>query len=439
MNTSFSTIVQGFEILLIQRPATQPLATVLLATVLLVTVLLVTLCGTPVAAQEASIDAKVLRCSKVLNESNARLIRTDLRALGRCGLALLDSASNRSAAVACKGLHTYRDGLDRLDRRVRKRVRRACGPSLPRILPDPCSTLKGQLGDLADAPVCATTRAHCWAAEIFISSMGDMRSLLQAEDPQNWDFEFGEIQGNSFAACRIPAWGTTTSSTTTTTTSTTSTTTSSTSTTTEITTGGGASTTTTTLDGPGKSSTTSSSTTTTVAGATTTSTLNTGGAPLRITEFLADPSAQADSAGEFFEITNVSQRAVLLSGLQVRDGGSDAFTVSDALQIEAGAYMVFGRSASAAGGLVDYVYGRAMTLANSADEIVLILDGVEIDRVEYGPGWPLKAGRSTQLDPSDLSETKPVPKRRWCLSEFVMADGDLATPKHANHACPAAP
>lgn len=119
---------------------------------------------------------------------------------------------------------------------------------------------------------------------------------------------------------------------------------------------------------------------------------------LAITEFLANPVGVADNEAEYFEIYNRRNAAVDLAGLVVRDDGSNSFTVS-ALTLGAGAFGVFGSAdGSALGVSVDYVYGSAMSLTNTADEIVLAGAGdQELFRLAYTDGDAYGAGIANEL------------------------------------------
>lgn len=119
---------------------------------------------------------------------------------------------------------------------------------------------------------------------------------------------------------------------------------------------------------------------------------------LAITEFLANPVGVADSDAEYFEILNRRGSAVDLSGLIVRDDGSNSFTVS-ALTLDAGAFGVFSNGDGAAIGInVDYMYGSAMSLTNAADEIVLTGPGdEELFRLAYTDGDIHGAGVANEL------------------------------------------
>ncbi len=62
------------------------------------------------------------------------------------------------------------------------------------------------------------------------------------------------------------------------------------------------------------------------------------------TEFMPDPSAVADSVGEWVEVTNLTSTAINLSGFTLDDLGRNSATIPDGTIIDAGGRLVIGRS-----------------------------------------------------------------------------------------------
>ncbi len=128
-----------------------------------------------------------------------------------------------------------------------------------------------------------------------------------------------------------------------------------------------------------------------------------------ISEFLANPDAVNDSAGEWVELFNGDDAAVNLRGWRMADLGSDSHTLADDLIIAPGGYAVIARNEDRAtnGGVdVAYVYS-SISLANGDDELLLLAPGgVEVDRVIWGDG--------------DLSTTKGASLER---TGFTAGDG----------------
>ena len=150
-----------------------------------------------------------------------------------------------------------------------------------------------------------------------------------------------------------------------------------------------------------------------------------GPTTLRISEFLADPAAVADNAGEWLELTNTGNAPVNLRGWVLADLGSDRHLIAADLMVEPGAYVVLARNGDPAtnGGVaVDYVYA-GLSLANGADELLLLApDGTEVDRIGWGEGDQPRprAGASLERQADGTWSPATVP---WPNSV-----GDLGTP-----------
>jgi hypothetical protein len=159
-----------------------------------------------------------------------------------------------------------------------------------------------------------------------------------------------------------------------------------------------------------------------------------------INEIMQNPNAVLDSAGEWFELYNPTGGAIDVNGWTIKDNDSDSHVIDNGgpLLIPAGGYLVLGNngdSGSNGGVSVDYAYGSAWFLSNSADEVVLLDGGlVEIDRVEYdgGPNFPDPTGASMALKDPSLDNNVGA---NWCTATTPYGDGDFGTPGAAND-CP---
>ncbi len=161
---------------------------------------------------------------------------------------------------------------------------------------------------------------------------------------------------------------------------------------------------------------------------------------LVITEIIQNPDAVSDSSGEWFEVYNAAGMGLNLEGLVISDADSDSFTVTGALFVAAGGYVVFGKNADAAsngGAPVDYDYGGSMSLANGDDELILSYGGTTFDAVYYddSAGWPDPTGASMSLDPDAVDATLNDDPARWCEATSPFGDGDLGTPGSSNDPC----
>ncbi len=148
-----------------------------------------------------------------------------------------------------------------------------------------------------------------------------------------------------------------------------------------------------------------------------------------LTEFLADPTAVADSAGEWVELYNPNQEPVNLAGWNLADADGERHTIVSELWLPSGAYLVMGRNADRAvngGAPVEYVY-RGFTLANSADEIFLFApNGVETDRVVWGDNGGLAVTPGSSLERTDWT-----PAAAWATarSPWPGSAGDNGSPR----------
>jgi len=159
-----------------------------------------------------------------------------------------------------------------------------------------------------------------------------------------------------------------------------------------------------------------------------------------VTEIMQNPDAVEDSDGEWFELYNASDRPFSLEGAVISDGGGSSHTIAEELVILAGEYVVLGNNGDIetnGGVYVDYVY-TDFPLANNNDDIILTVDGVEIDRVEYDDelGWPDPVGASMQLSVLFLDSLSNDDGANWCASsDEIVIDGDLGTPRMQNDIC----
>lgn len=163
---------------------------------------------------------------------------------------------------------------------------------------------------------------------------------------------------------------------------------------------------------------------------------------LVITEIMQNPLAVLDAVGEWFEIYNASGKTLDINGLVIKDDGTDTHTIDAGgpLVVAPGAYVVLGNNADMlvnGGVVVQYVYAT-FTLGNADDEVVLVSNGVEIDRVNYdgGPVFPDPAGRSMSLDPMMTTATDNDSGANWCEGFVLFGAGDFGTPGAANSPCP---
>ena len=163
-----------------------------------------------------------------------------------------------------------------------------------------------------------------------------------------------------------------------------------------------------------------------------------GSSPVVINEILVDPAATSDALGEWVEVHNQTDAPVDLSGWALTELGDAPQLVvlspGAPLVIPARGYAVLCRRAAPEenGGVVCTTeYGNGYTLANEADEVVLVDDtGAVVDQVAYdgGQNFPNPEGASIALTnpgaENDLGAS-------WAAST-AGESGDLGTPGTAN-------
>ncbi len=163
---------------------------------------------------------------------------------------------------------------------------------------------------------------------------------------------------------------------------------------------------------------------------------------LVVSEVMIDPAAVDDSVGEWFEVFNASDNAIDLDGWTIADVvAGDIDVISSTLVVQPGAYATLGNNwdPSTNGNVpVDYWYS-GFSLDDTADEIVLSLAGVEVDRVEYdlSAGWPaLLSGQAMMLQTAMLDHTSNDDPAAWCGSTTSLGAGlDFGTPGAGNDDC----
>ncbi|MFN8442700.1 MAG: lamin tail domain-containing protein [Caldilineaceae bacterium] len=135
-----------------------------------------------------------------------------------------------------------------------------------------------------------------------------------------------------------------------------------------------------------------------------------------ISEFLADPKAVNDSDGEWIELFNASEADVNLNGWTIADLGTDRHTIATDLIIPTGGYLLLGRNGDITvnGGVtLAYTYTH-FSMANSADEVLLLApNNQEVDRVEWGSGLSIVAGKSLERTAFGNDGAWTIATNRW--------------------------
>lgn len=160
---------------------------------------------------------------------------------------------------------------------------------------------------------------------------------------------------------------------------------------------------------------------------------------LLITELMPNPAVVADGDAEWFEVKNVTADQLNLRGVLVFSNNASENTPVDVdLIVDAGAYVVFGRSTNTAinGGVTVDVATPNLTLANSNDLVGLMVGDTVIDQVQYGTGGlslSVHSGASLQLH---AGATDNGDAHDWCDATATYGTGDNAgTPGADNGIC----
>lgn len=161
---------------------------------------------------------------------------------------------------------------------------------------------------------------------------------------------------------------------------------------------------------------------------------------LVVTELMYDPAAVDGDFGEYIELYNASADTLELTGLSVEDGDGDGTTVTEALSVSAGGYVLLGASAntSANGGFEpDHVWATdSVKLGNDGDTVTVKFADTVIDEViwleETTPG---AEGAAIGLNPAKLDAASNDEMGNWCAQTSSYGEGDLGTPGAANDSC----
>lgn len=167
---------------------------------------------------------------------------------------------------------------------------------------------------------------------------------------------------------------------------------------------------------------------------------------LVITEIMQNPDWVGDDNGEYFEVHNTTGDTINMNGVIVKDDGSDSFTIDTDIKVAPGQYVVIGNDTATLNNtagfmnVAPYEFGSSMTFSNGDDELVLELDGVEIDRIEWdgGPNWPDPTGASMEFTGDPVNDDNND-FNNWVESTMPLGStGDFGTPG-AMYSTPAAP
>ncbi len=155
---------------------------------------------------------------------------------------------------------------------------------------------------------------------------------------------------------------------------------------------------------------------------------------LIISEVMADPATISDANGEWFELHNPGVAPVNLNGFQIASLNDATITISGAVTVPAGGYVVFAKNIdNAVNGGLNAVYSfGAMNLANNATDWLLIRDnaGALVDSVSWGATPPTGASRAKRAMVIDCTPFND--NRAWGTSTTSYVATNKGTPGLAN-------
>lgn len=158
------------------------------------------------------------------------------------------------------------------------------------------------------------------------------------------------------------------------------------------------------------------------------------GPQIIINEILADPSAVADSDGEWLEVHNWGDASANLQGWTLSSGNDAAVTISASVTVAPGGYAILARNgttASNGGVTAQFAYGTAINLANGADWLRLQnSSGVTVDSVAWSSA---SAGASRGVKDPSVDNTL-LSGANWQLTAIgtTFGGGDRGTPGAQN-------
>jgi len=159
---------------------------------------------------------------------------------------------------------------------------------------------------------------------------------------------------------------------------------------------------------------------------------------IKISEVMYNPDAVDDNAGEWFELYNAGSDPVDLRDLEISDDSEEfkAIEGDNPLLLAPGQYAALGNNSDVTlNGDYIPVAEFSFQMGNGGDTIIVRLDGVELDRINYGD-YDSAKGVSLQQSPDTLMDTTlSGAEGLWCLASTPFGDGDLGTPGAENVQC----
>ncbi len=160
---------------------------------------------------------------------------------------------------------------------------------------------------------------------------------------------------------------------------------------------------------------------------------------LVITEVMHNPEAVDDTLGEWFEITNSSNRDLNLDGLMITSANDVGYTVQlgQVTLLAAGESYVFGINGDmGTNGAVPVDSAYTDIVLDATDDLGIMAGAVMVDTVAWDDmTWPATAGAAMQFGSNyDLVTDDNATATFWCDATTALGT-DFGTPGAANGTC----
>jgi cysteine-rich repeat protein len=161
---------------------------------------------------------------------------------------------------------------------------------------------------------------------------------------------------------------------------------------------------------------------------------------LVITELMQDSVVLPPDVGEWVEIQNVANDALDLRGCVLANAAGQVVSIERDVPLvlpEDQQFLLAGSGIYSQNGHifgVDHVWDD-FGLGNVTDTLTLTCNGVLIDTVQWGPGWPIANNVAMQLssDAADATDNDGV--ESWCAATSNYGSGHRGSPGTANALC----
>lgn len=121
---------------------------------------------------------------------------------------------------------------------------------------------------------------------------------------------------------------------------------------------------------------------------------------------------------EWFELTNLTDQAVLMTGCTLTSGAAETLVFpsvpTPSLLVPASASVVFSRAGAVAPVETQFTY-VGIALANETDILTLVCGEVTVDALAWGPSWPIVPFQPLQLSADSFDTNANDLPTAWCI------------------------